>query len=106
MAKVEIATNPNIEWKGVTMPYTSLNGHMFTHFSKTGTTGLRLPKREREDFLETCHTTLYEQHGTIMKEYVTVPDDLLENTEKLSKYLDISYEYVQSMKPKRSKKKS
>ncbi len=101
-----IATNPDIERKGVSMPYTSLNGHMFTYLSKSGSLGIRLPKEEREDFLEKYNTTLYESHGAIMKEYVTVPDELLENTEELKKFLNLSYEYVKTLKPKPSKKKS
>jgi hypothetical protein len=101
-----IATNPDIERKGVTMPYTSINGHMFTYLSKTGSLGIRLPKEEREAFLEKYNTTLYESHGAIMKEYVTVPDDLLENTEELRQYLEMSFAYTKSLKPKKSKKKS
>jgi hypothetical protein len=64
-----IATNPEIERKGVTMPYTSVNGHMFTHLSKTGSLGMRLPKDEREAFLEKNHTILFEQHGAIMRTF-------------------------------------
>ena len=101
-----IATNPEIERKGVTNPYTSVNGHMFTHLSKTGTLGIRLPKEEREAFLEKYNTRLYESYGTIMKEYVTVPDDLLENTDELKGYLNLSYAYTKSLKPKPTKKKS
>ena len=101
-----INTNPDIKRKGVSMPYTSLNGHMFTYLSKSGSLGIRLPKEEREDFLEKYNTTLYESHGAIMKEYVTVPDELLENTKELKKFLDLSYEYVKTLKPKPSKKKS
>ena len=100
-----IASNPNIERKGVTNPYTSVNGHMFTHLSKTGTMGLRLPKEERELFLEKYDTTLYESYGAIMKEYVRVPDDLLQNTAELQPYLDKSFAYTSSLKPKPSKKK-
>jgi len=101
-----IATNPEIERKGKSMPYTSLNGHMFSYLSKSGSLGIRLPKEVREDFLERYNTTLYESHGAIMKEYVTVPDELLENTEELKKYLKLSYEYVKTLKPKPTKKKS
>ena len=32
-----IATHADIERKGATNPYTSLNGHMFSHLSKDGT---------------------------------------------------------------------
>jgi hypothetical protein len=61
-----IATNPEIERKGVTNPYTSVNGHMFTHLSKTGTLGIRLPREEREAFLDKYNTTPYESYGAIM----------------------------------------
>ena len=101
-----IDSHPEIERKGVTSPYTSLNGHMFTYLSKTGSMGLRLPKDEREKFLERYKTTLYEQYGTIMKEYVKVPDSLLKNPEEMKKYLDISFAYIMSLKPKPTKKKS
>jgi hypothetical protein len=101
-----IATNPNIERKGATMPYTSLNGHMFTYFSKSNSLGIRLPREEREAFLEKYDTILLESYGAIMKEYVTVPEDLLANTEELRPYLDISFEYVKTLKPKPTKKKS
>jgi hypothetical protein len=101
-----IATNPEIERKGKSMPYTSLNGHMYTYLSKSGSLGIRLPKEERKDFLEKYNTSLYESHGAIMKEYVTVPDELLKNTEEVKKYLELSYEYVKTLKPKPTKKKS
>ena len=99
-----IATNLEIERKGVTNPYTSINGHMFTHLGKTGTLGIRLPKEERQAFLEKYNTSLYKSYGATMKEYVAVPDDLLENTEELSAYLEISYAYTRSLKPKPTKK--
>jgi len=47
-----VATNPNVERKGTTMPYTSLNGHMFSLLTKEGVLALRLPTKEREVFLE------------------------------------------------------
>lgn len=101
-----IATHPDIKRKGKTSPYTSLNGHMFTYLSKSGTLGIRLPEKERQAFLEKYNTSLFESYGAIMKEYVTVPDDLLENTEELQQYLELSYAYVQTLKPKPTKKKS
>ena len=101
-----IESNPAIERKGVTTPFTSLNGNMFTYLDKSGTMGIRLPKEERENFLGKYDTTLFEQYGAIMKEYVTVPSSLLEDTNKLKKYLDISFAYVKSLKPKATKRKS
>lgn len=101
-----IDTHPDIERKGVSNPYTSHNGHMFSHLSIDGTLGIRLPKEERDAFLKKYDTSLYESHGAIMKEYVSVPDELLQNPDELSQYLTISYEYIKTLKPKPTKKKS
>src|SRR3984885_12577876 len=99
-----IATNPKIERKGDANPYTSLNGNMFTllHQSRLA---IRLPEDQREKFLKKYQTTLFEAYGTVMKEYVAVPDALLEKTQELQKYLDASYEYAKTLKPKPTNKK-
>jgi TfoX/Sxy family transcriptional regulator of competence genes len=99
-----LQTHPDIERKGVKLPYTSFNGHMFTFLSEAGVLAIRLPKEEREAFLKKYATTLMEAHGAVMKEYVAVPDSLLKNTKELKKYLDLSYEYVKTLKPKPQKK--
>lgn len=99
-----IKTNPTLERKGVKLPYTSFNGHMFTFLSKSGTLAIRLPEKDREAFLKKYNASLMEAHGTIMKEYVMVPDELLKNTKELKKYLNLSYEYVKTLKPKAQKK--
>lgn len=101
-----VATNPNVDRKGATMPYTSLNGHMFSFLTKEGKLALRLPPKEREAFLSKFATTLCEQHGKVLKEYVAVPDELLERTQELKEYFDISYAYAGSLKPKPKKKKT
>jgi hypothetical protein len=101
-----IATNPRIERKGATHPYTSLNGHMFTLLNPPGMLAIRLPKEEREKFLKKYNTTLFEAYGAVMHEYVSVPDTLLQKTKELRKYLDLSYEYVKTLKPKPAKKKA
>jgi hypothetical protein len=100
-----IKTNPALERKGVKLPYTSFNGHMFTFLSESGVVALRLPKDEREVFLKKYNTTLMESHGAILKEYVAVPESLLKKTSELKKYLDVSYEYVKTLKPKPQKKR-
>ena len=99
-----IKTNPAIERKGVKLPYTSFNGHMFTFLSESGVLAIRLPKNERESFLKQFNSGLMESQGTIMKEYVAIPESLLKNTNELKKYLDMSYEYAKTLKPKAKKK--
>jgi len=100
-----VATNPKVERKGATVPYTSLNGHMFSYLSKQGKLALRLPAPEREAFLKKYKTKLCEAYGVVQPEYVEVPDALLAKTAELKKYFDASYAYVGSLKPKPSKKK-
>lgn len=98
-----IATIPNVERKGATMPYTSLNGNMFSFFAKDGSFGLRLPQEQREKFLNQYKTTLYKAHGTILKEYVTVPKMLFKDIKKLKKYFKMSYDYAKTLKAKTKK---
>jgi len=100
-----LSTHPGIERKGDANAYTSLNGHMFTLMGASGVMALRLPQDEREKFLKKYDTRLFEAYGAVMREYVTVPDHLLRNTKELRKYLDLSYEYVKSLKPKPTRKK-
>ena len=100
-----VATIPDVERKGATHPYTSLNGNMFSYLHPRGSVALRLPADAREKFLKKYKTTLFEAYGAIQKEYVTVPDDLLKKTKELQKYFEISYQYVQTLKPKPTKKK-
>lgn len=99
-----IDTNPAIERKGASLPYTPHNGHMFTFLSATGTLAIRLSEKDRENFIKKYKTALLEAHGTIMKEYVAVPDSLFKKTNELKLYLSASFDYVKSLKPKSAKK--
>jgi len=96
-----VATLKNVERKGKTMPYTSVNGHMFSFLDKEGRLSIRLEETLREKFISDYKSKLSEQHGRIMKEYVLVPDSIVNNATKLSKYLQLSFKYVSSLKPKK-----
>ncbi len=101
-----VATQPQVERKGAAMPYTSVNGNMFSFLTKEGCLALRLPEEEREEFLKKYKTKLCEQHGRVMKEYVEVPDSLLKKTAQLKPFFARSFEYVSSLKAKPTKKKT
>jgi len=73
---------------------------MFTYLDQTGTLGVRLPAEEVEAFLKKYKTSLFKSYGVVKKDYVTVPDPLLKNTKEPKKYLQVSYEYVKTLKPK------
>ncbi|HKV40154.1 MAG TPA: hypothetical protein VJX67_13155 [Blastocatellia bacterium] len=101
-----VATNPAVERKGATVPYTSLNGHMFSYLTKQGRVALRLPPKELDEFLKKYKTKLVDAYGVVQKEYAEVPDALLKKTQELKRYFDLSFAYVGSLKPKPAKKKA
>jgi hypothetical protein len=98
-----IESDPELERKGKTVPYTSLNGHMFTFLSKDGVMGLRLSKEDRLEFIRKFNSKLMVQYGRVMKEF-EVPPDLLTNVKTLSKYLKKSINYILTLTPKITKK--
>ncbi len=100
-----VATNPDVKRKGDTNPYTSCNGHMFSHLAPPGTLALRLPPDEVEPFLKKYKTKLFEAYGVVKKDWVVVPDLLLRKTAELRTYFDLSYRYAKTLKPKVSTKK-
>ena len=100
-----IATRAEIERKGDANPYTAVNGNMFTILLGSERLGIRLPEEERANFLKKYGTTLLEAYGTVMKEYVAVPDALLGKTKELARYLDLSIAYAGTLKPKVTAKK-
>ncbi len=99
-----IRERPHIKRKGVGLPYTSVHGHMYSFLSAAGSLALRLPKGARQDFLSKYTTTLFVAHGTVLKEYVEVPEKLFRNTGELLPHFDRSYEYAKSLKPKPPRK--
>jgi hypothetical protein len=99
-----VAAHADAILKGDAIPYTSLNGHMYSFLSKSDELALKLPPGEREKFLEKYHAHLAVNYGIVQKEFVVVPDGLLQNTGELMPYFDISYNYVNTLKPKPSAK--
>ena len=99
-----VAAFPEVERKGASMPYTSVNGNMFSFLNPEGELALRLPADEREAFLVKYKTKLFTAHGTVMKEYVHVPAALLSKTTELKKHFAVSLAYAASLKKKATKK--
>ncbi len=100
-----VATNPKVERKGATVPYTSVNGNMFSYLSKEGKLELRLPAGERDAFMKKYKANLCQAYGKVQPEYVEVPDELLSSTRELKRFFDASYAYASSLKAKPTSKK-
>lgn len=95
-----VARCARFERKGKTMPYTSANGHMFSLLNKAGEIGIRFSKELQKKYIEEFDSTIFKSYNSIMHGYVLIPDNMLEDLDKLSKYLDESYDYVMSLKSK------
>jgi hypothetical protein len=102
--EILVAGNDAVQRKGTAVPYTSRNGHMFSFLDKTGSMALRLPKDSRMRFMEEYATTIAEQYGRQMKEYVVVPGDLLARTHELRQWFDESHQWIGTLKPKPTKR--
>jgi hypothetical protein len=98
-----IAAQPGVERKGAAMPYTSVNGNMFSYLDR-GHLVLRLPAVEREAFLERHSTTLHEAYGIVQKEYVDVPDEVFDDPDQSGAYFQVSCAYAASLRPKPTKR--
>ncbi|WP_109302689.1 hypothetical protein [Aquimarina sp. AU474] len=95
-----VAKCNRFERKGKTMPYTSANGYMFSLFNKAGEIGIRFSKEVQEKYIKEFDSTLYKSYNAVMKGYVLIPEKMLEDLDRLSQYLDESYDYVMSLEPK------
>lgn len=90
-----------VERKGAAIPFSSLNGHMFSFLSADGDLALRLPAEARARFLcEHAAALFVGPHGKPMAEIVAVPATLLEDTAALSPWLEISRADVAGRKSK------
>lgn len=100
-----ISRHPDIARKGKNNPYTSLNGHMFSFLNKEGILALRMSKTDKAAFEEKYNSPPMISYNTVMKEYVSVPEELFSDLDLLDSYVRMSHDYVASLKPKPSKKK-
>ena len=95
-----VAKCPRFDRKGKTMPYTSANGHMFSLLNKDGQLGIRFSKQVQQKHFQEFGTTIFKSHGAVMNGYVLIPDHMLEDLDKLSVYLNESFDYVMTLEPK------
>lgn len=92
---------PRFKRLGKTMPYTGSNGYMFGLLNKAGEIGIRFSEKVKAKYIDELNTTIYKSYGAVMKGYVLIPDELLEqDLDFVAELLNESYDYVNSLKPK------
>lgn len=95
-----VAKCPRFDRKGKSMPYTSANGHMFSLLNKDGELGFRFSKQVQETYIQEFNSTLFKSYGAVMKGYVLIPEPMFQELDRLAEYLNESYDYVMTLKPK------
>ncbi len=82
--------------KGKTMPHTSVNGYMFSAFNKNDEIGIRFSKEVQKEYLIKYNTTYFKSYNAIMKGYILITDEMLEDEENVINLLKESYKYYMS----------
>ena len=100
-----IESVPNLQRKGKASSYTSMNGNMFSFLSPSGDLAFRLPKARRATFLERYPGAVVVQHNTVMKDYVDVPDEILEDESALNALFAEVMANAATLKPKPTNRK-
>jgi hypothetical protein len=92
--------------KGAKNPYTSRNGHMFSFLDGDGKVALRLSKELSDEFQSRYESGPVMQYGSVMRGYISIPDDLLSETEELGSWFEKAYDWIGTLEPKPTKKRS
>ena len=99
------AAFPEVERKGKTMPYTSMNGNMFSFVSKIGEMAFRVSNEVQKEYINKHEATESIQHGRVMKEYIDVPEKYFDDLDFLKELCVKSIAHAKTLKPKPTKKK-
>jgi len=91
--------------KGAKSAYTSRNGHMFSFLDAEGSMALRLSDALGKEFRSTYDSGPVIQYGSLMHGYVSVPAELLANTDELAAWFDRAYDWIGTLPPKPTKRK-
>lgn len=83
-------------------PCSFVNGHMFSGLHQENMI-LRLPEADRQALMAAGGTPFEPMAGRTMKEYVTVPSQILADQEALRGWLERSLEFAASLPPKEKK---
>jgi len=98
------AADCGVDVKGAKNPYTSRNGHMFSFLDPEGGMAIRLSDEMGDEFLDQYESGPVIQYNSVMRGYVSVPDDLLADTATIADWFVKSHEWIGTLPPKSTKK--
>lgn len=95
---------PDLELKGRKMPYTSMNGNMFSFLAVDGTLCLRLSPADCSTFMQIHGTEPVKQYGSVMRDYVAVPEEVMKDKAILRALFQKCVANAQTLKAKSTKR--
>jgi hypothetical protein len=87
------------------LPHGKVGDHMFAGRHPTGVT-VRVSPTDRDDLLRKGAKLFEPMPGRVMKEWVLLPEALVENAKVLAGTIDRAFQYTASLPRKRKAKKS
>jgi hypothetical protein len=95
-----VASVEGVERKGAANPYTSRNGWMTSFIDQEGEVSIRLGREEIEFFIDEYASRTTSQYGREMKEFVVMPDEMLEDLDLARAWFIKSWDHAGTLKPK------
>src|SRR5262245_54503053 len=100
-----VASRPDVERKGASVPYTSVNGRMVSFLNKEGKLVLRLAPDDMDALIQAKKAKLHEAYGVVQKDFVEVADAIFTKASDARKWFDAAHAYSATLKPKPTVKK-
>ena len=101
---VVAAAEADAQVKGAKNPYTSRNGHMFSFLTAEGMMALRLSDELGAEFTSQYESGEVRQYGSVMRGYVSVPEELLADAATAAAWFDRAYTWIGTLPPKATTK--
>ncbi len=99
-----IAAHAGLSRKGAKMPYTAMNGNMFTFVDPDGVMALRFSDADLDAFRAAFDVGEVRQYGAVMRGYAPVPEALFADPAALAAWFARSVANAKTLKPKPTKK--
>jgi hypothetical protein len=101
-----VAATRGAELRGAAMPYTSVNGNMYSFLDRNGVMAIRLDSQDYDAFRAAFAAVPHvHETGSVLKQYVAAPAALLADTGGAAVWISRSLECARTLKPKPTKQK-
>lgn len=99
-----LADHPHLTRKGKATAFTAINGNMFSFVGPDSEMCIRLSERDIEVYGQSHDARPVIRYNSVMKGYVAIPRELLEDKAGLADWFAKSVAFAQTLKPKATRK--